>query len=224
MAARGARVQLSPRRYTTLAAEVGAKISEIPVREGNTFAAGQLLLAFDGSVQQAQLKKAQAALASAERTAQANQRLELLNAIGKLELDVSLSEAEKNRAEVESMAATVSKCRVLAPFAGRIAEQKVREQQFAQPGQPLLDILDDSMLEIEFMAPSRWLGWMKPGHAFRIRIDETNKTYPARILRIGARVDPVSQSIKVLATIDGRFPELLAGMSGMAIIANNSSR
>jgi multidrug efflux pump subunit AcrA (membrane-fusion protein) len=95
-----------------------------------------------------------------------------------------------------------------------VAEQKVREQQFVQPGQVLLDIFDDSSLELEFLIPSAWLRWVKPGLPLRVSIDETRKTYPARFTRIGARVDPVSQSIKVAATIDGRFPELMAGMSG----------
>jgi multidrug efflux pump subunit AcrA (membrane-fusion protein) len=95
-----------------------------------------------------------------------------------------------------------------------VAEQKVREQQYVQPGQALLDILDDTSLELEFLVPSSWLRWLKPGQALRVTIDETRKTYPARFTRIAARVDPVSQSIKVAATIDGTFPELIAGMSG----------
>ena len=94
------------------------------------------------------------------------------------------------------------------------AEQKAREQQFVQPGQALLDILDDSVLELEFLVPSSWLGWLKVGTAFQVEIDETRKRYPAKFIRIGARVDPVSQSVKVAAAIDGKFPELIAGMSG----------
>lgn len=106
-----------------------------------------------------------------------------------------------------------------APFSGRVAEQKVREQQFAQLGQPLLDIIDDSVLELEFLVPSAWLRWMRVGGNFQVQIDETRKTYPARFIRIGARVDPVSQSIKVVASINGKFPELMAGMSGRVQIA-----
>ncbi len=62
--------------------------------------------------------------------------------------------------------------------------------------------------------PSVWLRWLKVGSGFDVQIDETRKTYPAKFTRIGARVDPVSQSVKVAAAIHGRFPELMAGMSG----------
>jgi len=75
------------------------------------------------------------------------------------------------------------------------------------------------VLELEFLVPSRWLAWVKPGYAFQVRIDETGKTYPAKVQRIGARIDPVSQSIKLSAAIDGRFPELIAGMSGRVALS-----
>ena len=60
-------------------------------------------------------------------------------------------------------------------------EQKVREQQYAQPGQALLEIIDDSVLELEFIVPSRWLAWLKPGHAFKVSIDEVGRSFPAKV-------------------------------------------
>jgi membrane fusion protein (multidrug efflux system) len=208
------RAQLTPRRYTTIAAEIGAKISAITVQEGGAFQRGQTLVSFDCSLQQAQLQKAQADQEAAEQTLKSNLRLEELNSVGQLELDLSRSALAKAKAEVGGNNAVLSKCAVTAPFSGRVAEQKAREQQYVQPGQPLLDILDDSVLELEFLVPSMWMGWLKSGGAFQVHIDETRKSYPARFTRIGARVDPVSQSVKVAAAISGRFPELMAGMSG----------
>ena len=208
------RAQLMPRRFTTLAAELGARIEQLPANEGSAFNEGQVLVAFDCSVQQAQLSKAEAELEAAEHTVKANERLSSLNSIGQLELDISRAGRSRARAEVASQRAGLQKCVIKAPFAGRVAEQKVREQQFVQPGQALLEILDDSVMELEFLVPSHWLVWLKPGMPLRVQIDETRKGYPARFIRIGARVDPVSQSVKVAAAIDGKYPELVAGMSG----------
>jgi membrane fusion protein (multidrug efflux system) len=173
-----------------------------------------VLVLFDCSLQRAQLDKAEAELEGAEQTLKSNLRLEQLNSVGQLELDLSKSSANKAKAEVGANKAVLAKCQVNAPFAGRVAEQKVREQQYVQPGQAMLDILDDSVLELEFLVPSAWLRWLKVGGAFDVQIDETRKAYPARFTRIGARVDPVSQSVKVAAAIHGKFPELMAGMSG----------
>jgi len=213
------RAQLAPRRFTTLAAEIGAKISRLPVGEGGTFRAGQVLVQFDCALQRAHLEKARAILVGSEKTYTANRRLAELNSVGRVEVELSEAEVIKNRAEVSATATMLAKCSIAAPFSGRIAEQKAREQQYVQPGQALLEIIDDSVLELEFIVPSRWLAWLKPGHTFKVAIDEVGKTFPAKVQRIGARVDPVSQSVKLMATIDGRFPELVAGMSGRVTMA-----
>ncbi len=212
------RAQLAPKRFTTLAAEIGAKVSRITVQEGAAFKAGQTLVQFDCSLQTAQLNRARAAQSAADKAYSTNRRLAELNSVGKLELDTSEAEVRKAKADVAAGMAVLNKCSIAAPFSGRVAEQKLREQQFAQAGQAILDIIDDSVLELAFLVPSRWLVWMKPGTTFQVKIDETGKTYPARIERLGARVDPVSQSIKVNAVIDGKFAELMAGMSGRVLM------
>jgi membrane fusion protein (multidrug efflux system) len=212
------RAHLIPLRYTTLASEIGARVRRLPFGEAQAFKAGDILVSLDCSVQQAQRDKARAELTGAEAALEANQRLAKLNAVSELELVLAGTALERARAEIGAQDALIAKCTVLAPFNGRVAEQKVREQQFVQPGQVLLDVLDDSTLELEFLAPSSWLRWLREGYALRVTIDETRKSYPARLTRIGARVDPVSQSVKVAATIDGRFPELMPGMSGRILV------
>jgi hypothetical protein len=69
------------------------------------------------------------------------------------------------------------------------------------------------------VVPSKWLAWLKSNHSFQVAIDETGKSYPAKVQRIGAKVDPVSQSVKLSATIDGKFNELIAGMSGRVLMS-----
>jgi hypothetical protein len=41
---------------------------------------------------------------------------------------------------------------------------------------------------------------------------------PAEITRVGGRVDPVSQTVKVFGEVRGDVAELIAGMSGRANI------
>lgn len=139
VAAQELRAQLSPRDFTTLAAEIGAKVERVAVREGDRFRKGETLIAFDCSIQRAQLAEAKAALSAADKTVAVNARLLELQTIGKLESDLALAERDKARAKLDASAAILGKCSVPAPFDGRIVEQKVRSQQFVQPGQALLD-------------------------------------------------------------------------------------
>jgi membrane fusion protein (multidrug efflux system) len=212
------RAQLTPRQYTTLSSEMAARIDRIGTKVGDHFQKGDVLVEFDCAVPRAQEQRARAVQMAAEKTYTIDQRLVALKSMGQLELDVAGAEVEKAKADVAGAVAITSKCTIAAPFSGITVDQKARAFQYTTPGQPLLDILDDHGLEVELIAPSRWLSWLRPGYAFQVHIDETDKTYPARITRLSGRVDPISQSVKVIGEITGDAPELMAGMSGRATI------
>lgn len=213
------RAQLVPREFTTLASETAARIDRIAHRSGEHFKKGETLVVFDCVAQRAQSAKAHAVLLIAQKTYAVNRRLAELKSISQLELDVSAAEIEKAKADVAIADAAVSKCAIEAPFSGVVVEQKAREFQYTTPGQPLLEILDDRALEVEFIAPSQWLRWLKPNYSFSVAIDETGKSYRAHVELLGARVDPVSESIKVTGAIDGDAGDLVPGMSGRVSIA-----
>jgi membrane fusion protein (multidrug efflux system) len=213
------RAQLTPRDYTTLASETAARIDKINTRVGERFKKGDVLVVFDCVTQRAQVARARAVVVQAEKTFAINRRLFALRSIGNLELDVSEAEVNKAKADLAAADAAASKCTIAAPFSGVTVDQKAREFQYATPGQALLEVLDDSHLEVELIAPSRWLGWLKPGQVFQVQVDETGKSYPARVTRLGGRVDPVSQSIRVIGEITSGVNELMSGMSGRASIA-----
>lgn len=216
------RAFLTPLRKTTLAAEFDAKINIISVTEGESFTANQTIVSFDCSLQKAQRQKASATLKGTKNTLKGNERLAELNAIGQVELENSKIEVLKAEADLKYLDTTLKKCAVKAPFKGKAGEIHTTEQQYVTSGQPLLEIFDDSVLELEFIIPSRWLSRVKTGHLFSVHIDEIDKAYPAKLIRTSGRIDPVSQSIKAVANIDGQYPELIAGMSGRIIMFSPS--
>jgi membrane fusion protein, multidrug efflux system len=212
------RAQLSAVNYTTITAELGEKILKLPARDGQAFKKGDVLIQFDCGVQQAQLDKSKAQLSIAERNALTNEKLFKLGAAGRIEYENSQSEFEKVKAEVSELNVVLSRCTTRAPFAGHVVEQKAREQQFVSSGQPILEIIDKGPLELEFIVPSKWGQWLTLKTLFNIHMDETDKDYPAKITQVGARIDPVSQTIKARAAIQGSFLELRPGMSGVVTI------
>ncbi len=212
------RAQLRPMRYTTLSAEIGAVVTARPLNEGQRFTAGAVLLKLECSLHEAQKAKFTAELAGAKRTLEATQRLAELNAAGLMELDLAKNAVEKAQAELLISQTQLSKCNIVAPFDGVIAEHRVREQQYVQPGTALMDILDDSAFELEFLAPSTWLARLREGMRVRIFIDEARRAAVGQVIRVNPRIDPVSQSIKITAVLQGPVSDLKAGMSGRLLI------
>ncbi|RQZ12384.1 efflux RND transporter periplasmic adaptor subunit [Burkholderia sp. Bp9031] len=213
------RVQLVARDQVDISSEISAKIASLPFRDGDAFRAGQTLVSLDCALYAAQLRKAQAEAEAAGQLKRVNDRLLELHSIGAVDVEQANAKAKAGAAEVAYMRATVGKCRITAPFDGRVVKRSASAQQFAEPGKPILTIVDTGHLELKMIVPSRWLAWLKPDHPLSVSVDEVGKTYPATVARIGARVDPVTQTVDVTAALSGRPPELLPGMSGWARFA-----
>lgn len=208
------RAQIKARQSTLIASEMNARISELGWHDGERFSTGQTLVSFHCSLEQAQLRKAEATLAKKTNTYEVDQRLATLRSIGALELAVAKAETDEASADVAVAKAVVERCVIKAPFSGKIAEVLARPYQSVKIGDPLLEIHSDKSLEIEFMAPSRALLKLTIGKQFSVTLEETGKSYHAEISRLGGKVDAVSQTIKVYARILDNTDELLPGMSG----------
>lgn len=213
------RIQLAPAQQTTLSSEIAANVLKLPFKEGDSFRQGDLLVEFDCSLLQAQLQKAQATAEAARETLKVSERLAELNSISSLEVDQARAKVKETDAEVSAMQVTVSKCTMKAPFSGRVAKLQVDRFQYVSPGKPLMDLLDTSRLEVRMIVPSRWLSWLRTKGRFTVHIEELGKSYEARVVRIGARIDPLSQTVPVMGEIVGHHDELVAGMSGTASFA-----
>ncbi len=208
------RAQIKARQSTQISSEMNARISQLKLRDGDRFSEGQTLVSFHCSLEEAQLNKARATLEKAVKTYEVKQRLEELHSIGALELAVAKAEQGEAKAEMQVSEAVLSRCVIKAPFSGKVTDVTAKPYQSVKIGDPLLEILDDKDLEIEFMAPSKSLSNLELGKHFQVAINETNKSYAAEITRLGGKVDPVSQTIKVYGRIIDKAGELLPGMSG----------
>ncbi len=193
-------------------------VDGIATRIGDRFRKGDVLVSFDCALPNAQLTHAQAALTEASRNYEITRRAVAQKTTAQLELDIPAAEVLKAKADLTAAETLVSKCSIAAPFAGVTVDQKMHAFEYATPGQPIVTVVDDRALEVELTVPARWLGWLKPGTPFQFRVEGAGKTYPAKLVRLGGRVDPASQSVRAIGEVTNEAPELLPGISGHAIL------
>ncbi len=205
----------------TLASQVQGRISRLPFKEGQRFKKGALLVALDCSKYEAELASTRAEYRGKKKTYENNLSLSKHQAVGELELEVSQAEAEKAFAAVRAAQVNVKGCTVLAPFPGRVVKTIVNEHENVFPNDQLISLLDDSLLEIELILPSKSLAWLKVSSPFEYAVDETGLQYPAVVKEIGANVDPASQTVKVKGLFRAQPKSVLAGMSGTASFAES---
>jgi RND family efflux transporter MFP subunit len=133
-----------------------------------------------------------------------------------MEVSMAVAAVDKAKAAVSLGRSQLAYCHVNAPFAGRIARVYVKQHQGVNVGAPLVDLVSDGPLKLRLNVPSIYLRQLKQGTVFEVTINETGRTYPARVTAINARVDAVAQTVELEARIEGNHSQLLAGMSGTA--------
>lgn len=203
----------------TLTARLATRIVALPLQEGESFRRGAVLVQFDCERQQAELRAAQAALQVQRRNLEAQLELDKHGATGRTEVDMARAQSDKARADADALQTQLRDCSISAPFSGRVVERLARAHEGVAVSQPLLRIQDTGALELDLIVPSTWLAWLQPGVPFRFCIDETQATLDARVHRLGASVDPVSRTVKIVARFAGNAERVLPGMSGSASLA-----
>ncbi|MBF0622086.1 MAG: efflux RND transporter periplasmic adaptor subunit [Magnetococcales bacterium] len=205
---------LEPSRRAVLSSQVAAVISRLPLKEGEWFRKGRHLVTFDCGLYEARLQSARAALMGAEKTLTNNQDLARLNSVGRLEVSLSEAEVAQRLAEVAQAEIPVNRCVIKAPFDGRVVARMAQRYEYIQLGQPVLEVLDRDNPEVSVVVPSHWLAWLRVGAGFSMRVDETGLILKGKIIRLGAQVDPVSQSMQITGKLTEIDKTLVPGMSG----------
>lgn len=198
--------------------DLPVRVKKLHFREAEAFHKGDTLVTFDCKRFQAEHAAAAAASREMRLTLQSQTYLDSRGAVGKLDVEISKARADKAEAEATAIAARLTQCTIIAPYDGRITELKINENEIPANGQPFISIVDETRFEIDLILPSNAVRLLEPGSTMQFRIDETGSTYQAKLLRIGAAVDPVSQSIKAIAVFEAPDTKIIAGMSGTAIL------
>lgn len=200
----------------TISSQFAGRLTTMPRQVGDTFAAGDVLAAFDCQERQAAVKATQADLMGARETHLAKLKLQSLGAVSDLDVTLAAAAAEKARSQLALVQAQEKYCTVHAPYAGKVVRMRAKAHESVQLGQPLLEIVNPASLRAQLLVPSSWVRWLKPGLPFKLTIDETGQTYGARVHRISGRIDGSSQTVEVIARFDRIPANVLPGMIGKA--------
>jgi membrane fusion protein (multidrug efflux system) len=193
-------------------AEAGL-VETIHFESGEQVSEGQLLLELDSTVEQANLKAAQARLPAAKSNYQRALRLYKNKTGSKQSLDNAESEYQSLIAQIESLKSTIARRRVTAPFAGLMGIRDVDIGQYLQGGAVVAALQDISAMRLRFFVPQNRFAEISIGMPVQVKTD----AYPERIFHgsinaIDPVVDPDSGVINVQAEIPNPEQLLRSGM------------
>lgn len=181
---------VSARRQSALGFERAGRIEAIAVDVGDQVREGDLLARLDMRALDAQIAAADAQTAeAAAQTALAREtedRQAQLLARGhisqqrfdEVRTSTRAAEARQNAAAAAADALRVQRdlSVVTAPFDGVVTARHADEGAIAQPGQPLLDIVEAGALEVRVGLPQSFVAGFEPGETHRFRTESGDVT------------------------------------------------
>jgi membrane fusion protein, multidrug efflux system len=199
-----------------ISTDLQARASRVALQEGEHFKKDDVLVEFDCRKQRAELASAEAQRLEMNLNLDNLKVLQRVQAAGRHDLEISQARLAKASAEADVLRAHIDECSVIAPFNGRILELALHEHERPAPGKAFIGLVADDALEIDLIVSSKWTPMLKVGTEFTFYVDETHATEVAVVRRIGAAVDPISQTIKIVAVFKDTVKDVLPGMSGTA--------
>lgn len=180
--------------------ELAGVVRAIGFQEGQPVRKGQLLVALDASIHEAELAQAEASLALSKANHQRAAELLAKGAASQRTRDENLSKMRMDEASVALAKARLAKTRITAPYDGVAGLRKVAVGDYVTPGQDLvtLDVIDP--IKLEFRVPELYLAQLAMGQKVTFQLDALpGRTFRAEVFAIDPQVDVDGRSLAIRA-------------------------
>ncbi|GEM_PF-2810401 len=203
---------LDPKERTEIDARVSSPVTEVNYKMGDHFKQGDVLILLEKNVLEANYIKARSAFEKAKTKYEVKKAL--YDDGSATELEVYEAKAEKAEAYSATVTAKdlLDAAKVEGPYHGKVVSVYVDVHEIPKIGDPLIEVIDDSVLKAKFLVDSDTP--IAIGDTLSIQIKETGEMIEATVTRLSPDIDPSSQTVKVEAEIDNSDEKLKSGMSG----------
>ena len=197
----------------TVEAELAGKVVQIAFEPGTKVRAGDLLLKQDTSLEEAQLRAAEAAATLAKNNLERTKELFAKNTISKSEWDNAETQFKQAVAQGDAIRATIAKKNIRAPFAGLLGIRLVNLGEFLHEGDAIVSLQSLDPIFVNFLLPQQELAKMRVGLTVRVTTDALpGEVIEGTITAINPQVDAATRNIRIQATVANSREKLRPGM------------
>ncbi len=197
----------------TVTAEMSGKVTRIAFESGSRVADGELLVQQDISVENAQLRGAEAIAELARINFERSKTLMPQQAISQSDYDNSQAQLTEALAQIDNIRASIAKKTLRAPFAGRLGIREINLGQVINDGQAIVSLQSLGPVFVNFQLPQHQLAHVRTGLEVRVESDALpGETFKGEITAIDSEVNVVTRNIWLQALLENPDNKLQAGM------------
>jgi len=197
----------------TVAAELDGKITEIDFTAGAMVKAGDVLVRQDTSVEEAQLRSAEAQAELAKVNLRRTGELLQKNTVSQAQFDSDSAISKQAIAAADNIRATIGKRTIKAPFSGKLGIRLVNLGQNLKAGDAIVSLQALDPIFIDFYLPQEQMDRLATGLTVALSGDALGG-HPAKgkVTAISPDVDTSTRNVRVQATIQNDKGLLHPGM------------
>ncbi len=193
--------------------EVAGRIVVLNFSDGAAVRKGQQLVAFDSSVNKAEVDQARAELNIARANFRRNEELASKKFISERAKDESFANVQVLEAKLALAQARLAKLEIRAPFSGVVGIRTVSVGDYVKDGADLVNLEDLSSVKVDFRIPEKYADAVKIGQAIEVMFDALpGKAYQARVDAIDPQYDSAGRSALLRGRIANPEGRLRPGM------------
>ena len=197
----------------TISSELPGTVAEVGFESGAVVKKGALLVRFDTSAEEAQLRSADADTELAKADLERARDLTTRKVISKAELDTAESKFKQKTAMTENMRAIIAKKTMQAPFDGMAGIRMVNVGQMVKAGDQIVPLQSLDPVYVDFALPQQRLAELATGLEVNMHTD----AFPGRVFRgtltaINSAVEVATRNVTLQATFPNADHKLRPGM------------
>lgn len=193
--------------------EVGGRIVQLNINEGQAVARGTRLLALDPAELEAQLA---GSTANAKTEIQRYERTKELfdrNFISQEALDVARGTMNRAKSRQRQDEALLAKTVIHAPFSGVLGLRQVSLGAYVKAGEDVVKLDSISSLKMDFRVPEVYAPKLKPGQNVALRVDAyPDEVFNGKIYALEPSMDEKTRTVMARAEVPNGQTKLRPGM------------
>lgn len=198
--------------------ELDGTVAETKLTPGSIVEAGEVLVALDISVEQAELKAQEAQAELARVTLERIEPLSKGQAVAATELDRARAERDMALAQVARIQATMDRKTLRAPFRARVGMTDIHKGQYVEAGTELTTLQGvDEAVHVDFQVPQEVATTVKPGVTVEILSSPSVPPVAAKVIALDSRADLDTRNVAVRARVESAGENALAPGSAVRV-------
>lgn len=204
---------IEPNRIVNISAEFEGRVERIPLEEGDSVKAGDLLVQINTDLIEPLFEIAQEQVKRDRIEFERMNSLVKDNATSQRDLDDARTKLAISEANLEEVKARMERTRIYSPIAGRLNDIIVEEGEYVQIGAPVAEIVDNDTVKVAVDVPERDISFFSVGQKAEVFVDIKGKetSITGTISFVSELANVQTRSTRVEISLDNRKRLLRSG-------------